>query len=85
MTDFLSSLKIAATGLHAQNARMRIIAENLANADSTAPRPGGACVVGSDDRRQAQPGGRADQRRVKDRAGEPEADQGRTQVHRSVL
>ncbi len=35
MSDFLSSLRIAATGLHAQNARMRIIAENLANADST--------------------------------------------------
>ena len=34
MNDFLSSLKIAATGLHAQTARMRIIAENLANADS---------------------------------------------------
>ena len=26
MNDFLSSLKIAATGLHAQTARMRIIA-----------------------------------------------------------
>ena len=35
MNDFLSSLRIAATGMHAQNARMRIIAENLANADST--------------------------------------------------
>jgi flagellar basal-body rod protein FlgC len=34
MTDFLSSLKIAATGLHAQSARMRVIAENIANADS---------------------------------------------------
>jgi flagellar basal-body rod protein FlgC len=34
MNDFLSSLKIAATGLHAQSARMRVIAENLANADS---------------------------------------------------
>ena len=39
MTDFLSSLKIAATGLHAQNARMRVIAENLANADSTGKTP----------------------------------------------
>jgi flagellar basal-body rod protein FlgC len=39
MTDFISSLKIAATGLHAQNARMRIIAENLANADSTGKTP----------------------------------------------
>jgi flagellar basal-body rod protein FlgC len=34
MADFLASLRIAATGLHAQTARMRVIAENLANADS---------------------------------------------------
>ena len=34
MSDFFSSLKIAATGLHAQTARMRVIAENIANADS---------------------------------------------------
>lgn len=40
MVDFLSSLKIAATGLHAQNARMRVIAENIANADSTGKTPG---------------------------------------------
>ncbi len=40
MSDFLSSLKIAATGLHAQSARMRVIAENIANADSTAEKPG---------------------------------------------
>jgi flagellar basal-body rod protein FlgC len=39
MSDFVSSLRIAATGLHAQNARMRIIAENLANADSTGKTP----------------------------------------------
>jgi flagellar basal-body rod protein FlgC len=39
MADFTSSLRIAATGLHAQNARMRIIAENLANADSTGKTP----------------------------------------------
>jgi flagellar basal-body rod protein FlgC len=39
MSDFLSSLKIAATGLHAQTARMRIIAENLANADSAGKTP----------------------------------------------
>ena len=39
MPDFLSSLKIAATGLHAQNARMRVIAENLANADSAGKTP----------------------------------------------
>ncbi len=40
MSDFLSSLKIAATGLHAQSARMRVIAENLANADSAGKAPG---------------------------------------------
>lgn len=39
--DFNSSLRIAATGLHAQTARMRVIAENLANADSAATVPGG--------------------------------------------
>jgi len=32
---------IATTGLRAQQARMRIIAENLANADSTSKTPGG--------------------------------------------
>jgi flagellar basal-body rod protein FlgC len=37
--DFIKSLSIAASGLHAQAGRMRIIAENLANADSTAARP----------------------------------------------
>ena len=31
--------KIAATGLHAQTARMRVIADNLANADSTGKTP----------------------------------------------
>jgi len=36
MNDFLSSLKISASGLHAQSARMRVIAENIANADSSA-------------------------------------------------
>jgi flagellar basal-body rod protein FlgC len=40
MSDFLSSLKIAASGLHAQNARMRVIAENIANADSAGKTPG---------------------------------------------
>ena len=39
MNDFLSTLKIAATGLHAQSARMRVIAENLANADSAGKTP----------------------------------------------
>ena len=39
MADFLSSLRIAASGLHAQSARMRVIAENIANADSTGKSP----------------------------------------------
>jgi len=39
--DFLRSLSIAASGMRAQAGRMRIIAENIANADSIAPGPGG--------------------------------------------
>jgi flagellar basal-body rod protein FlgC len=35
--DFLKSISIAASGLRAQAGRMRVIAENIANADSTAP------------------------------------------------
>ncbi|MBN8958932.1 MAG: flagellar basal body rod protein FlgC [Rhizobiales bacterium] len=38
--EFLKSITIAASGLRAQAGRMRIIAENIANADSTAQRPG---------------------------------------------
>ena len=38
--DFLKSIAIAASGLRAQAGRMRIISENIANADSTATRPG---------------------------------------------
>jgi flagellar basal-body rod protein FlgC len=38
--DFLRSIAIAASGLRAQAGRMRIIAENIANADSTAPAAG---------------------------------------------
>jgi flagellar basal-body rod protein FlgC len=38
--DFLKSIAIAASGLRAQAGRMRIIAENIANADSTAPSQG---------------------------------------------
>lgn len=39
--DFLRSIAIAASGLRAQAGRMRIIAQNIANADSTASTPGG--------------------------------------------
>ena len=34
--DFLKSISIAASGLRAQAGRMRVISENIANADSTA-------------------------------------------------
>jgi flagellar basal-body rod protein FlgC len=39
--DFTSSLYVAAAGMRAQTGRMRIIAENLANANSTSSTPGG--------------------------------------------
>ena len=38
--DFIKTLTIAAFGLRAQAGRMRIISENIANADSTPQRPG---------------------------------------------
>ena len=38
--DFLKTLTIAASGLRAQAGRMRIISENIANADSTPQSPG---------------------------------------------
>ena len=37
--DFIKSLFVAASGLKAQSGRMRVIAENIANADSTARTP----------------------------------------------
>ncbi|NRG18027.1 flagellar basal body rod protein FlgC [Rhizobiales bacterium] len=37
--DFVKSLFIAASGLKAQNGRMRVIAENIANASSTGRTP----------------------------------------------
>ena len=39
--DFLKSIGIAASGLKTQAGRMRVISENIANADSTAQTPGG--------------------------------------------
>jgi flagellar basal-body rod protein FlgC len=39
--DLVKALNISASGLKAQGTRLRVIAENLANADSTAQRPGG--------------------------------------------
>jgi flagellar basal-body rod protein FlgC len=38
--DFIKSIAIAASGLRAQAGRMRIIAENIANADSTSQNSG---------------------------------------------
>src|SRR3954464_6156769 len=39
--DFQRSIGIATSGLRAQAGRMRVISENIANADSTAPTAGG--------------------------------------------
>jgi flagellar basal-body rod protein FlgC len=39
--DFLKSIAIAASGLRVQAGRMRIISENIANADTTASTQGG--------------------------------------------
>lgn len=38
--EFIRSLAIAASGLRAQAGWLRVISENIANADSTAPAPG---------------------------------------------
>ena len=40
-SDFTRSMGIATSGLRAQAGRMRVISENIANADSTAPTAGG--------------------------------------------
>jgi flagellar basal-body rod protein FlgC len=39
--DFTASMLIAASGMRAQTDRMRVISENIANANSTASAPGG--------------------------------------------
>src|ERR1700733_3989534 len=39
--DFVRSMSIATSGLRAQAGRMRVISENIANADSTAASSGG--------------------------------------------
>jgi flagellar basal-body rod protein FlgC len=39
--DLMDSMKISASGMKAQGVRLRVIAENIANADSTAQSPGG--------------------------------------------
>lgn len=40
MDDLNTALAISASGMRAQSGRIRIVAENLANANSTAPAPG---------------------------------------------
>ena len=39
--DFSNSMAVAASGLRAQSDRMKVIAENIANANSTSAAPGG--------------------------------------------
>lgn len=39
--DLIKSMSISASGLRAQGVRLRVIAENIANADSIAQSPGG--------------------------------------------
>ena len=41
ISDFTRSMGIATSGLRAQAGRMRVISENIANADSTSQTPGG--------------------------------------------
>lgn len=40
MDDLNTALAVSASGMRAQSGRIRIVAENLANANSTAPAPG---------------------------------------------
>ena len=39
--DFSKSMAVAASGMRTQTDRMKVIAENIANANSTSPTPGG--------------------------------------------
>lgn len=41
MTDLKSAIETSISGMNSQGTRMRIIAENIANANSTAKEPGG--------------------------------------------
>lgn len=41
MDDLLRTLRISASGMKAQGTRLRVISENMANADSLATQPGG--------------------------------------------
>ena len=39
--DFSTSMAVTAAGMRVQSERMKVISENIANADSTSPTPGG--------------------------------------------
>jgi flagellar basal-body rod protein FlgC len=39
--EFSNSMAVVASGMRAQSERMKVIAENIANANSTSPQPGG--------------------------------------------
>lgn len=39
--DLTKAMEVSASGMHAQGKRVRVIAENIANSDSTAQTPGG--------------------------------------------
>ena len=39
--DFATAMTVAASGMRTQTERMKVISENIANADSTSPTPGG--------------------------------------------
>ena len=39
--DFATSMSVAASGMRVQTERMKVISENIANANSTSPTPGG--------------------------------------------
>jgi flagellar basal-body rod protein FlgC len=41
MSNLLNALTIAASGMKAQGTRMRVVAENIANSESTSQTPGG--------------------------------------------
>ena len=41
MMDLMKSIKIAAAGMRVQGVRLKVISENIANADSLSPVPGG--------------------------------------------
>ena len=47
MDPIATALKVAASGLHVQSERLRVVSENLANAQSTGRTPGGSIVIPS--------------------------------------